>query len=311
MRLWPLGLSDVSLRNNPGQVHRQRMTITVPPKPPFQPESKARRDVLPSPWSVGAKFTPDSSVVSDVIPAANYGDRRNDRAPDMIVLHYTGMKDAESAVRRLTVAGTEVSSHYIVHEDGRIIQCVPEKLRAWHAGASSWAGDTDINSCSIGIEIVNGGHDYGQPDFPLRQIAAVIALCKGIGIRRDIPSHRVLGHSDIAPGRKQDPGEKFPWNLLADSGVGLFVRPAPIVDGPTLEIGTTGDDVKILQESLRDFGYGIGVSGHFDSPTKEVVTAFQRHFRAARVNGIADLSTIATLRALIDIRPKDKSSRVA
>lgn len=277
------------------------MTITVPPKPPFQ-----TRDSLPSPWSVNAKFTPDSSVVSDVIPAANYGDRRNNRVPDMIVLHYTGMKDAESAVRRLTAAGTEVSSHYIVHEDGRIIQCVPEKLRAWHAGASSWAGDTDINSCSIGVEIVNGGHDHGLPDFPLRQIAAVIALCKGIIIRRNVQPHRILGHSDIAPGRKQDPGEKFPWHLLADSGVGLFIRPAPIVDGPCLEIGSTGDEVKILQESLRDFGYGIGVSGHFDSPTREVVMAFQRHFRPALVNGTADLSTLSTLRALIESKPKSQ-----
>lgn len=284
--------------------------MTSPPKPPQQPDAPARRNSLPLPWSTAAKFTPDSSVVSDVIPAANYGERRNDRSPDMIILHYTGMKDAEAAVRRLTVAGTEVSAHYIVHTDGRIVQCVPEKLRAWHAGASSWSGDTDINSCSIGVEIVNGGHDHGLPDYPLRQIAAIIALCKGIIIRRNVQPHRILGHSDIAPGRKQDPGEKFPWQLLADSGVGLYVRPAPLVDGPGLEIGTTGEEVKVLQESLRDFGYGIGVSGHFDSPTREVVMAFQRHFRPARVNGIADLSTIATLRALIESRP-DGQPKVA
>ena len=276
------------------------MTTNSPSKPPGSPDADARRKALPLPWAAGAKFTPDSSVVSDVIPAANYGDRRNERTPDMIILHYTGMKNADAAVRRLTLAGTEVSSHYIVFEDGRISQCVPEKLRAWHAGASSWAGDTDINSCSIGIEIVNGGHDHGLPDYPLRQIAAVIALCKGIIIRRNIQPHRILGHSDIAPGRKQDPGEKFPWQLLADSGVGLYVRPAPPTDGPTLEIGTTGEEVKVLQESLREFGYGIGVSGHFDSPTREVVMAFQRHFRPALVNGVADLSTIATLRALIE-----------
>ena len=120
-------------------------------------------------------FVPDSSVVSDVIPSANFGDRRNDRAPDMIVLHYTGMADAESALTRLCKPGTEVSAHYVVLEDGRIVQCVPEMLRAWHAGTSSWGHDTDINSCSIGIEIVNGGHDWGYPDFPQRQIAAVIA----------------------------------------------------------------------------------------------------------------------------------------
>ena len=105
-------------------------------------------------------------------------------------------------------------------------------LRAWHAGASTWGAETDVNSCSIGVEIVNGGHDYDLPAYPLRQIAAVIALCKGIMIRRNIPRERVLGHSDVSPGRKQDPGEKFPWQLLADSGVGLFVLPAKIVPGP-------------------------------------------------------------------------------
>ena len=171
-------------------------------------------------------FVPDSSVVADVIPSGNYGERRNGRAPDMIVLHYTGMADAKMAVHRLTTVGTEVSAHYIVHEDGRIIQSVSESKRAWHAGASSWAGETDVNTCSIGVEIINGGHDFGLPAYPLRQIAAVIALCKGIIIRRNIPRHRVLGHSDVSPGRKQDPGEKFPWALLAASGVGQFVAAA-------------------------------------------------------------------------------------
>ena len=123
------------------------------------------------------KFFPESSVVSDVVPSANYGDRRGERAPDMIVLHYTGMTDAEVAIRRLTVAGTEVSAHYIVREDGRIIQSVPEQLRAWHAGPSTWGAETDINSCSIGVEIVIGGIDYDLPPYPLRLIAAVIALC--------------------------------------------------------------------------------------------------------------------------------------
>ena len=111
-------------------------------------------------------------------------------------------------------------SHYIVLEDGRIVQCVPESKRAWHAGVSFWAGEEDINSCSIGVEIINRGHDWGYPDFPLRQIAAVIALCRGIMLRRKVPPHRVLAHSDVAPARKKDPGEKFPWHSLANSGVG-------------------------------------------------------------------------------------------
>lgn len=225
----------------------------------------------------------------------------------MIVLHYTGMADAKLAVAKLTQAGTEVSSHYIVHEDGRIIQCVPESKRAWHAGASAWAGETDINSCSIGIEIINGGHDFGLPAYPLRQIAAVIALCKGIIIRRNIPNHRVLGHSDIAPGRKQDPGEKFPWQLLSDSGVGHFVLPVRITAGEAMAVGTSGENVKALQEGLANYGYGVTVTGIFDFATLEVVSAFQRHFRPQRVDGIADPSTVATLQSLIKARPSDRS----
>ena len=261
------------------------------------------RAKLPLPWfTSNSGFTPDSSVVAEVIPSANYGERRNGREPDMIVLHYTGMADAKRAVAKLTTAGTEVSSHYVVHEDGRIIQCVPEAKRAWHAGASSWAGETDVNSCSIGIEIVNGGHDFGLPDYPLRQIAAVIALCKGIVIRRKIAPHRVLGHSDVSPGRKQDPGEKFPWQLLADSGVGQYVRPAGIASGPTMTVGNSGDNVRALQEALADYGYGVPVSGIYDFPTVEVVTAFQRHFRPQQVDGIADVSTVNTLKNLLQSR---------
>ena len=118
--------------------------------------------------------------------------------------------------------------------------------------SSSWAGEEDINSCSIGIEIVNRGHDWGYPDFPLRQIAAVIALCRGIMLRRKVPSHRVLGHSDVAPARKKDPGEKFPWHSLANSGVGHWVQPAPIVRGETLKLGIISDDVRDLQQALAD-----------------------------------------------------------
>src|SRR4051794_26044014 len=244
-------------------------------------------------------FTPDSSVVSDVIPSANFGDRAKDRAPDMILLHYTGMPDVEGALARLCTAGTDVSAHYVVLEDGRIVQCVPEERRAWHAGVSSWAGETDINSCSIGIEIVNPGHDWGYPDFPLRQIAAVIALCRGVMLRRTIPAHRVLGHSDVAPARKQDPGEKFAWASLANSGVGHWVHPAPMVRGEALKPGDESDEVRGMQEALKRYGYGIEVNGKYDGPTTEVVTAFQRHFRPARVDGRADASTLTTLQALL------------
>jgi N-acetylmuramoyl-L-alanine amidase len=265
-----------------------------------------RSSPLPLPRSSSEMtFIPDSSVVADVIPSENYGERRNGRTPDMIVLHYTGMADGNMAVHRLTTIGTEVSSHYIVHEDGRIIQSVQESRRAWHAGASAWAGEADINSCSIGVEIINGGHDYGLPPYPLRQIAAAIALCKGIIIRRNIPRHRVLGHSDISPGRKQDPGEKFPWALLAASGVGQYVIPAKIVPGPAMTVGAAGDHVRALQEALASYGYGVTVSGIFDFATVEVVTAFQRHFRPALIDGIADVSTVTTLKNLLTARSSD------
>ena len=250
-------------------------------------------------------FTPDSSIASDVIPSANYGDRSKGRLPDMIVLHYTGMPDVEGAIAQLCTAGTDVSAHYIVLEDGRIVQSVPESKRAWHAGASFWAGEEDINSCSIGIEIINRGHDWGYPDFPLRQIAAVIALCRGIVLRRNIPPHRVLAHSDVAPARKKDPGEKFPWHSLANSGVGHWVQPAPIVHGETLRLGSISDDVAGLQAALARYGYNVPTHGKFDGPTMEVVTAFQRHFRPQRVDGIADHSTMSTLHALLASLPTD------
>jgi N-acetylmuramoyl-L-alanine amidase len=120
-------------------------------------------------------FSPDSVLVTEVVPSPNLDERKDGRRPDMILLHYTGMETGDAALQRLTIAPSKVSSHYVVFEDGRIVQCVPEALRAWHAGVSSWAGESDINSCSIGIEIVNPGHEFGYPDFPLRQIAAVIA----------------------------------------------------------------------------------------------------------------------------------------
>jgi N-acetylmuramoyl-L-alanine amidase len=250
-------------------------------------------------------FVPDSSVVSTVTPSPNYGDRKGLLSPNMIVLHYTGMADAASAIVRLCTEGTEVSAHYVVLEDGNIVQCVQESARAWHAGASSWGGNTDINSCSIGVEIVNRGHDLGYTDFPLRQVAAVIALCKGIMIRRDIPKHRVLAHSDVAPGRKKDPGEKFPWRLLADSGVGLWVEPAPIVHGEQQLLGASGDDVLALQRALAAFGYGVPLNGQYDTATMDVVAAFQRHFRPERVDGVADQSTLTTLNDVLALMPKE------
>jgi N-acetylmuramoyl-L-alanine amidase len=245
-------------------------------------------------------FIPDSSLVARIEPSPNFGERRDGVQPDMIVLHYTGMPDAKEAVRRLCSPGTEVSAHYVVLENGDVIQCVREIERAWHAGTSAWVGETDINSRSIGIEIANPGHDWGYPDFPARQIAALITLCRGIMMRRSIPAHRVLGHSDVAPGRKKDPGEKLPWDLLAHSGVGHWVKPAPVVDGPRLLPGSSGDDVRALQSALASYGYDLAPTGLYDAATTDVVTAFQRHFRPQRVDGIADHSTVMTLRSLLE-----------
>jgi len=218
-------------------------------------------------------FTPDSSIASEVIASPNYGERNAGRQPDMIVLHYTGMADTEGAIARLCTAATKVSAHYIVLEDGRVVQSVPEQKRAWHAGESFWGGEEDINSCSIGIEIANGGHDFGYPDFPLRQIAALIALCRGIMLRRKVPAHRVLAHSDVAPSRKKDPGEKFPWHSLANSAVGHWVQPAPIIHAGSLTLGTMSDDVRNMQMALARYGYGVPISGEFDGSTMEVVSA--------------------------------------
>lgn len=250
-------------------------------------------------------FQPDSFIVADVLPSPNFDARADGRLPDLILLHYTGMPTGEAALARLTAAESKVSSHYVVFEDGRVFQCVPESLRAWHAGVSSWAGETDINSCSIGIEIVNPGHEFGYADFPLRQTAAVITLCKSILTRRGpISPDRVLAHSDVAPSRKMDPGEKFPWELLHNSGVGHWVRPAELdVEGATLRPGDSGELVTRLQRAFRLYGYGLDDNGVYDDKTVDVVAAFQRHFRPARVDGIADPSTMLTLGRLIETRP--------
>lgn len=248
-------------------------------------------------------FAPESSVVAEVIISPNHGERRGGQRPDMILLHYTGMPQAEAALERLTSPSSEVSAHYFVFEDGRIVQMVQESRRAWHAGKSLWAGDTDINSCSIGIEIANPGHDFGYADFPKRQIAAVTALCRSIQTRNTIPPERVLAHSDVAPSRKQDPGEKFPWRTLYESGVGQWVKPAPIMSfGQSLSIGDRGEAVANLQETLADYGYGIPTGGEYDSATRDVVIAFQRHFRPERTDGVADASTRSTLQELLASR---------
>jgi N-acetylmuramoyl-L-alanine amidase len=252
-------------------------------------------------------FPSDSCVVAEVLPSPNFGERKDGRRPDMIILHYTGMLTASAALEHLRTPASQVSAHYFVFEDGRVVQMVPESKRAWHAGAAVWAGESDINSCSIGIEIANPGHDYGYPDFPKRQIAAVTALCRGILTRNTIPPERVLGHSDVAPARKRDPGEKFPWRTLHDSGVGNWVKPARITAGELLALGDRGDAVSTMQRSLSEYGYGVAVNGNYDSAMHETVAAFQRHFRPERIDGVSDISTRSTLKDLLAHRGRSRT----
>ncbi len=249
-------------------------------------------------------FPPDSPFVKELSPSPNVEPRAGGRAPDMIVLHYTGMQTAEGALARLCEdKEPRVSCHYLVHEDGRVVQLVPELMRAWHAGLSNWEGDSDINSRSIGIEIVNPGHDFGYPDFPDAQIEAVIALCQDIIARHKIRADRVLAHSDVAPGRKIDPGEKFPWALLHRKGVGHWVEAATVAGNKILNVGDCGSPVSEMQSMLSDYGYGLSVTGSYDAGTRDAVAAFQRHFRPARVDGVYDSSTAEMLKRILASRP--------
>ena len=238
-----------------------------------------------------------------VVPSPNHGERAGGLKPDMIILHYTGMATAAAALDWLCRDESQVSSHYFVHEDGRVDQLVAEDRRAWHAGKSNWKGESDINSRSIGIEIANAGHPGGLPDFPSVQIDAVVELCRNCGERWSIAPERVLAHSDIAPIRKVDPGEKFPWERLHAGGVGHWVPPAPIGGGRFFQRGDQGQPVEAVQTMLSLYGYGIEVTGVFCEKTEGAVAAFQRHFRSLQVDGIADISTLDTLHRLLSALP--------
>ena len=247
-------------------------------------------------------FSPDFRE-AEVRVSPNFGLRAEGFRADMIVLHYTGMQTGLAAESWLCDTASQVSSHYLVHEDGRVVQMVRESDRAWHAGKSSWKGVTDINSCSIGIEIVNPGHQFGYVDFPEAQMEGVVALCHDVAARNNVLPERILAHSDVAPGRKVDPGERFDWRRMAETGLGHFVAPASITTGLKLAAGDEGDAVQALQYMLSTYGYGIEISGRYDERTSAVVAAFQRHFRPACVDGIADASTRTTLDRLIAALP--------
>ncbi len=241
------------------------------------------------------------------VPSPNHGERAADKPIDMIIVHYTGMDSGERALRWLCDPESGVSSHYFIFEDGRVCQLVDESRRAWHAGKALWDGESDVNSRSIGIEVANPGHEFGYRPFPDIQIAAAIALCRDILTRHPMPPERVLAHSDVAPERKDDPGELFPWQRLFEAGVGLWVPPEPITIGPpatTLRRGERGDEVADLRHGLSAYGYGVEPGEEYDALTEAIVRAFQRHFRPAKVDGMADASTVKTLQRLTALRQK-------
>jgi N-acetylmuramoyl-L-alanine amidase len=229
----------------------------------------------------------------DVIgaPSPNFDARR--APPDMVVLHYTGMVSGEAALARLTDSDAKVSAHYLVEEDGRVFALVPEARRAWHAGVSFWRGERDINAASVGVEIVNPGHEFGYRAFPEQQIDAVIALLADVRSRWTIPDERILGHSDVAPARKTDP-----WRRLALEGHGLWVEP-PAAPGAPLTNGDEGLGVLALQGALARLGYETSPSGVFDETTATLVRAFQRHWLQSRCDGVADGDTRARLMAVL------------
>ena len=245
-------------------------------------------------------FKADTKCQCHVQHAVNFGERAEVPGIDILLLHYTGMESGDAALDWLCREESGVSCHYLVHEDGRIVQLVAEENRAWHAGKSCWQDEVDTNSRSIGIEIVNLGHTGGYPDFPTLQIDAVIELCRDILKRNpNIPASNVLAHSDVAPGRKHDPGEKFPWALLYKNGIGHWAEPSNIPQGGFLQMGDNGEPVAALQAMLALYGYGIEISGAYDQKTHDCVFAFQQHFRQKIVDGVADGETIATLNELI------------
>ncbi|HEY3800497.1 MAG TPA: N-acetylmuramoyl-L-alanine amidase [Caulobacteraceae bacterium] len=234
----------------------------------------------------------------DVIAAPSPNFDARTAPPDIIVLHYTGMLTGEAALARLRDPEAKVSAHYLVEEDGRVFSLVAEERRAWHAGVSFWRGHRDINARSVGIEIVNPGHEFGYRPFPQSQVDAVAELVAEIRGRWDIADAHILGHSDVAPDRKQDPGELFPWKALAEAGHGLWAEPAAAPGAP-LSQGDEGPGVFALQAGLTNLGYDCAPSGVFEPRTATIVRAFQRHWRPAEVDGVADGETRARLIALL------------
>jgi N-acetylmuramoyl-L-alanine amidase len=239
----------------------------------------------------------DTPLPCDLCASPNHGDRRGRRI-DSVILHYTGMPTGQGALDWLCNPASEVSSHYFIDEAGGILQLVGEERRAWHAGRSFWRGERDMNSVSIGIEIANPGHDGGLPPFAEAQIESVIALCRDIADRHGIAADRILAHSDIAPDRKVDPGESFPWQRLAEAGLGLWPQSHSVTNSVNLGFGAVGCCIAAMQRNLAFWGLDIAETAAFDRASMLGILAFQRHFRANRVDGVADAETLAILESV-------------
>ena len=209
----------------------------------------------------------------------NFQPRPDGASIDMLVFHYTGMQSAQAALDRLCDPAAEVSAHYLVDEAGEVFALVDEENRAWHAGVSSWRGEANVNSRSIGIELVNPGHEWGYRAFPAAQMAALADLSAGILSRWPIPARNVVGHSDVAPRRKQDPGELFDWRWMAGRGIGLWPEPAPRGASEAMAL-------------LAEYGYDV-------TDPKAALSAFQRHFRPLSCDGAVDAETLALLDGLM------------
>jgi N-acetylmuramoyl-L-alanine amidase len=220
------------------------------------------------------------------MPSPNFSSR-NGAGISMLVLHYTGMKSAKEALDRLCNKDAKVSSHYMVDEDGSIYQLVDESNCAWHAGVSYWRGHNNVNNISIGIEIVNPGHEFGYRMFPQIQMNAVADLCKDIITRNKIAPTNVVGHSDVAPLRKEDPGELFNWHWLAGKGVGLWPVPKDI-----------GEEGESPFRKLSDLGYETPENNIHES---KIITAFQRHFRPSNIDGKWDSECEQILAGLMEM----------
>ena len=238
-------------------------------------------------------------------PSPNFGSRGeppNMRPINMLVLHYTGMQSAEAALDRLCDPEAQVSSHYLVEEDGTIWRLVAEERRAFHAGVSCWLGERDLNYASVGIEIVNPGHEWGYRDFPEPQMRAVEALCRDLIARRRIPSYRIVGHSDIAPDRKSDPGELFDWQRLARAGIGLWPQSSPAAAGRRGRGVGVSHRAAALSDLAR-IGYCVS-----RGTERIALAAFQRRFRPERWDGLLDAETSLRLR---DVRLAVEAAQAA